>query len=256
MEVEFSKKLLLAKKPIIIIGESALGLKSGKYIFEEIKNFLNKNELISKDWNALNILAQNAATTGLLDLKILPDEKADFSFFEKLHAGNFKLLYLMGSDNLDFKKNNEFIIYQGSHGDKGAEIADIVLPSAAFTEQNGLYQNLEGRVQESKKASYPIGEAKEDYKIFNSLLKKIDKKAKNFKLENLREEVFRAIKNFAGVDQLPKKEIVKHPRKDSDFISEKIVIKPLDYYYSNSISRASKTMSECRQRNKITRKTG
>ena len=73
---------------------------------------------------------------------------------------NFKLLYLLGSDNLRFKKNNEFIIYQGSHGDRGAEIADVILPSSAYTEENGLFQNLEGRVQECRKASYPIGDAK------------------------------------------------------------------------------------------------
>ncbi len=255
-ESEFSNKLLTSKKPIIIIGESALELKSGKYIFEEIKNFLKNNKLISKDWNALNILAQNASTTGLLDLKILPNEKSDFSFFEKLYAGKFKLLFLMGSDNLDFKKNDEFIIYLGSHGDRGAEIADIVLPSAAFTEQNGLYQNLEGRVQECKKATYPIGEAKEDYKIFNLLLKKMDEKFKNFKFENLRKEVLETMSNFTGIDQLPKKETENHPHKDSEFISEKIVIKPLDYYYSNSISRASKTMSECRQIHQKIRKTG
>ena len=67
------------------------------------------------------------------------------SFFEKLKNNQFKLLYLLGSDNLDIKKNNEFIVYQGSHGDRGAEIADLILPSAAFTEQNGLYENLRGK---------------------------------------------------------------------------------------------------------------
>ena len=84
-------------------------------------------------------------------------------------------MYLLGSDNLDIKKNNEFIIYQGSHGDRGAEIADIVLPSATFTEQNGLYENLKGRVQD-KKASYPIGEALEDWKNIQSNLKKLGQK--------------------------------------------------------------------------------
>ena len=65
----------------------------------------------------------------------------------------------MGQDNLDFKKD-EFIIYQGSHGDKGAEIADIILPGAAYTEQNGHFTNLEGKVQKAFKASYPPGEQK------------------------------------------------------------------------------------------------
>ena len=166
-ELEFSKKLSSAKRPIIIIGESALELKSSEYIIEGFKNFLLKNNLINKDWNAFNFLPQNASTVGLTDLNILTDDNMKKNtFFDKLNNNQFKLLYLLGSDNLEIKKNNEFIIYQGSHGDRGAEIADLILPSAAFTEQNGLYENLEGRVQECKKASYPIGEALEDWKIF------------------------------------------------------------------------------------------
>ena len=80
-ENDFSKKILSSKKPIIIIGESALELKSGKYIFEELKKFLNENNFITKDWNALNILVQNASTVGLIDLKILPNELSDYNFF-------------------------------------------------------------------------------------------------------------------------------------------------------------------------------
>ena len=148
-------------------------MKSGKFILEELKNFLIKKSLITKEWNALNFLPQNASTVGLIDLKILSKEQEkESSFFKKLKDNKFKLIYLLGSDNLELKKNQEFIIYQGSHGDKGAEIADLVLPSAAYTEQNGLYENLEGRVQECKNASYPIGEALEDWNIFNLIIKK------------------------------------------------------------------------------------
>ena len=162
---------------MIIVGESALELKSGKYIIEELKKLLRESNFLTKEWNALNFLPQNASTIGLIDLKILPkvDEEKN-SFFDKLKSNKFKLLYLLGSDNLEIEKKDEFIVYQGSHGDRGAEIADLVLPSAAFTEQNGLYENLEGRVQECKKASYPIGEALEDWKIFNLILKKARKK--------------------------------------------------------------------------------
>ena len=123
-------------------------------------------------------MPQNASTVGLIDLKILSKDQEEFTFFENLKNNKFELLYLLGSDNLDIKKNNEFIVYQGSHGDRGAEIADLILPSAAFTEQNGLYENLEGRVQECKKASYPIGDALEDWKIFNLILKKLRIKMK------------------------------------------------------------------------------
>ena len=209
-EGEFSKELLSSKKPIIIIGESALELKSGKYIFEEFKKFLKANNFINKDWNALNFLPQNASTVGLIDLKIIPNaEEENKTFFEKLENNQFKLLYLLGSDNLNFKKNNEFIIYQGSHGDRGAEIADLILPSAAFTEQNGLYENLEGRVQECKKASYPIGEALEDWKIFNLILKKLEKNDHLTNFDNLRKEVLSLIPNFTKLNELPNLKIIE-----------------------------------------------
>ena len=256
-ESEISKKILSSKKPIIIIGESALELQSGKYIFEELKNFLLNNNFINEEWNALNVLAQNAATVGLLDLKLLSyTNDNNFIFFDKLNSSKFKFLYLLGSDNLQFKKNNEFIVYQGSHGDRGAEMADVILPSAAYTEQNGLYSNLEGRVQECKKASYPIGESMEDWKIFNLILKKLGKIDNLNNFEKLRTESINSVINFSTIDNLPKRTMKKSEKINSDFINEEIFIKKLDYYFSNSISRASKTMSECRQINEKIPKTG
>ena len=255
-EGEFYEKFLLAKKPLFIIGESALELKSGKYIFEELKNFLRLNNLIREDWNALNVLVQNASTTGLIDLDIISNRKGDFDFFENLNLGKFKFLFLLGSDNLEIKKNNEFIVYQGSHGDRGAEIADVILPSATYTEQNGLYENLEGRVQECKKASYPIGEAKEDWKIFNSILERLGSKDDILKFDILRNESLSLIKNFSKINELPEFKFNKSKKDTSEFISEEIFIKNLDYYFSNSISRSSKTMSECRQIRQKLKKTG
>ena len=255
-ESELSNKILSAKNPIIIIGESVLELESGKYIFEEIKNFLIQNNKISQEWNPLNILIQNASTVGLLDLKIIPDQKENnFTFFNNLENKKFKLLYLLGSDNLDFKKDNEFVVYQGSHGDRGAEVADIVLPSATYTEQEGLYENLEGRVQECKKASYPIGEALEDWKIFNRIIKKMGlNDTTNF--DQLRKEVLNSIPNFSELNELPENVESKNSKIQSNFVSEKIIIRELDYYYTNSISRSSKTMSECRQIRQKIKKDG
>ena len=256
-EHNFSQKLLSAKKPIIIIGESALELKSGGYIFEEFKRFLIKNNLINENWNGLNILVQNASTVGLLDLKILQDKKEkSSSFFDDLKNRKFKLLYLLGSDNLEFQKNDEFIVYQGSHGDRGAEIADLILPSATYTEQNGLYENLEGRIQECKKASYPIGEALEDWKIFNQIIKKLGSKDYKVNFDELRKEVLETAPNFSGINELPKKSVIKTNNIETSFFSEKIFVRELDYYYTNSISRSSKTMSECRQIRQKIKKDG
>ncbi len=256
-QTDFSKKLSSSKKPIIIIGESALEIKSGKYILEEFKKFLKKNNFISKDWNAFNFLPQNASTVGLIDLNILSkEEEKKSSFFDKIKNNQFKLLYLLGSDNLEIKKNNEFIVYQGSHGDRGAEIADLILPSAAFTEQNGLYENLEGRVQECKKASYPIGEALEDWKIFNLILKKLGVKEKLTNFETLRKEVLNLIPNFTKLNELPSFKEVVIKDTPATFVSEEVNIKELDYFFTNAISRASKTMSECRHIKQRSKKTG
>ena len=243
---EFNKKFLNSKKPIVIIGESALSLKSGKFIFEEIKNFLNKNNYITDEWNALNILNQNASSVGAIDLNILnTSEENNFIFFDKLENRNYKFLYLLGSDNLIIKKEKEFIVYQGSHGDRGAEIADIILPSPAYTEQKGLFTNVEGRTQECKKASYPTGEAKEDWIIFNLILKLLDKNEfGNF--EKIRSDVLKLIPNFSGIDSLPKKMIKFSEKNKSQLINETVVVNKIDYYFTNSISRSSKTMADCR----------
>ena len=253
----FSKILSSATKPIVIIGESALELKSGKYLFEGFKNFLKKNKFINNNWNAFNFLPQNASTVGLIDLKILSQEEVEkASFFDKLNKNQFKLLYLLGSDNLEIKKNNEFIVYQGSHGDRGAEIADLIFPSAAFTEQNGLYENLEGRVQECKKASYPIGDALEDWKIFNLVLKGLGKNDNLIKFELLRKEILNSIPNFTKLNELPSFSESAINNTSHNFFSEDINIKELDYFFTNAISRASKTMSECRQIKHESKKTG
>ncbi len=242
---EFNKTFNSAKKPIIIIGESALELKSGGYIFEEFKNFLVNKKLINDKWNALNILIQNASTVGALDLKIYGDKLNDFKFFDDIKNKKFKILYLLNSDNLKFEKNDEFIIYQGSHGDRGAEIADVILPSAAYTEENGLYQNLEGRVQECRKASYPAGDALEGWKVFKKIVKTYNNQNLFDSFTTLKEEVLKKVKNFDDINKLPKyKEFSK--KVENSFINEEVLINPIDYYFSNSISRASKVMSECR----------
>ena len=216
-----------------------------------------KNNFINKDWNAFNFLPQNASTVGLIDLKILSKEDEEkFSFFEKLENKKLKLLYLLGSDNLEIRKNDEFIVYQGSHGDRGAEIADVILPSAAYTEQNGLYENLEGRIQECKKASYPIGEALEDWKIFNLIFKKLEKNESLLKYEILRSEVLKSIPNFTKINDLPTFNQINEKSISTNFVSEKVFVRELDYFYTNSISRASKTMSECRQIKQNSQKTG
>ena len=240
---EISKEIKKSKKPIIIIGESALYGDKGKYIFEAFKKFLNENNLINSEWNALNILTQQAARVGSIDLGLHTiSDKDNFTFFDKLNSGVFKFIYLLGADNLNFEKGDKFIVYQGSHGDKGSEVADIILPGAAYTEKNGLFVNLEGKLQNAYKASYPPGDSKEDWIIFKDLANKL-KKPLGFKnLKELRENIIKDLDSIKNNKNNKNNKI-----ENFNFIQAEILIKPIDYYYTNSIARSSKVMSECRQ---------
>ena len=234
-----SEKIKKSKKPLIIIGESVLSGKAGEYIFESLKKFLSKNNFITKDWNALNVLNQHASRVGALDLDFHSiTENDNFSFFKKLDNEDFKLIYLLGADNLKFEKKDKFIIYQGSHGDKGAAIADIILPGGAYTEKNGLFINLEGRLQQAYKASYPPGDAKEDWIIFKDISNRMKKSLGFNNLNELRDLINKKIHSKVNTNTYKLNKV--------DFINENILIKPIDYYYTNVISRASKVMGECR----------
>jgi len=254
---EINKKLKNSKKPIFIIGETVLELKNSKYILEKTKNFLIENNFINDTWNALNILTQNASTVGAIDLGFYNiDKNNNFIFFDKLKNKEFKLLYLVGSDNLEIKKSNEFIIYQGSHGDKNASIADVILPSTAYTEQNGLFENLEGRIQECRKASYPTNKALEDWKIFNLINCNLNSSNLFSDFLSIRKFALQEIPNFSEIDMLPQKISPVKTNISEEAFGEKINIKNIDYYYSNSIARASKTMSDCRIISNDSKKNG
>ena len=231
-----------SKKPLIMLGQSVLASNSGKYIFESIKYFLKKNGKINNEWNSLNIISENASTVGSLDLGIFQTNDGSNEVLSNLENHKYELVFLLGRDNLRFKKKNEFIIYQGSHGDKGAEIADIILPGSAYTEQDGYFTNLEGKLQKAYKASYPPGDAKEDWKIINDLAEVINNK----KLFKNKEELESSLLN--NLNLMCEKNISKESTdlKDLIFKNEEIKINNIDYYYSNSIARASKTMFKCR----------
>ena len=248
-----------SKNPLVIIGESALELKSGKYILEGLKDFLHKNKFINENWNSFNILSQNAATVGALDLNFLNKANGSGNFFDKIKNHIFELLYFVGSDELNFQKNNEFIIYQGSHGDRIAQIADVVLPSPAYTEQNGFFINLEGRLQKAYKATNPIGNAKEDWKIFNLICNKLKNKNLFTNYKDLIDDSLSKIKDSKNIDTLPVTQTKKINLSSGNFYSEDVSIRPIDYYFSNPVARASKTMSDCRAEkilNIENRKTG
>ncbi len=245
---KLSNKIKNTKKPIVIIGQSALKLKSGKFIFEKFKEFLMQNNKINNEWNSLNVLSKDASTVGAYDLDILSLNDENNSILKRIKNNQFDILFLIGQDNLNFKKKNEFIIYIGTHGDKGAEIADVILPGATYTEQDGYFTNLEGKIQKAYKSSYPPGKAKEDWKIVNDLSTLIKRK----KIYQNKEELIDSMMNYMKLNKKNKNNKIT----ETEFLSEKILIDPIDYYYSNVIARSSNTMSKCRSEKLKIKSTG
>jgi len=241
-----------AKKPLIIFGQSALKIKSAKYIFESFKFFLEKNNKISNEWNSLNTISENASTVGSFDLGLYKTNDGSNEVLKDLENHKFEIIYLLGLDSLKFEKKNEFIIYQGSHGDRGAEMADIVLPGAAYTEQNGYFTNLEGKLQKAYKASYPPEEAKEDWLIINELAEALNHR----KLFNDKDELDSSLLNQINLHIEKNKSIKSSNVENLEFNQEILKIDNEDYYYSNVIARASKTMFECKRAKTNLKSTG
>ena len=240
-----SKILKEAKNPAIIIGESVLKPEVSLSVTNSVKSLLkNINKL-----DGFNILHQSASSVGNLILGLQSNE------IEKIYSS--EVLYLLNADEIDPKKlKNKFVIYQGTHGGESSQIADVVLPGAAYSEKNGSFVNLEGRVQKSFKASYPPGFAKEDWEIFLEISnhKNINLGFDSF--ESLRELMLKEHSRLGNYDQLPETDldtikIDRHVKKDF-----KVDIDLIDYYQSNIIARASTTMSECKNSKTLNKKTG
>ena len=246
---EISNQILNSKKPLIILGESFFKNQSANLIFNLIKKFLKENNKISDEWNSLNKISTDASTVGCLDLNIINDK---IDMFEKLNNHFFDFVYLLGQDNLNFSKKNEFVIYQGSHGDKGAELADIILPGAAYTEQNGFFTNLEGKLQKAYKASYPPGEAKEDWQIINELAEFMN----NRKLFNDKDELDSSLFNYLNLHKENYSTQNLEVQNKENFHNELLKIDYKDYYFSNVIARSSKTMLDCHNSKLKIQRTG
>ena len=242
-----SEKIIKSLKPIVIIGQSVLKLKSGQYIFEEIKKFLNKHDKINDQWNSLNVLSKDASTVGSYDLTLFSSNNGRNLLLEKLQNNSIDLLFLIGQDKLKVDKKDLFIVYIGSHGDEGAKNSDLILPGSAYTEQDGYYTNLEGKIQKAYKASYPTELAKEDWLIVNE----ISKLARGKVLYKEKNELVDSMLNY--LNQNRKEEFIL---TDFNFENETILVDDIDYYFSNVIAKNSKTMLECKTLRSNLKKTG
>lgn len=242
-----AKGLKDASNPMIIIGHGALTREDSPHIMFQLQNAAEQYKLVRDDWNGFNVLHTAAARVGGLDIGFVPgnDGLNARNIVEAAGNGDIKVLYLLGADEINTSAlGNAFVIYQGHHGDAGAHRADVILPGAAYTEKNGTYVNTEGRVQHTRLAVHPPGDAKEDWTIIRALSEVLGHKLPFNSLEELRSHMANIAPHLAHEDTIAATQW-KITGKEGKISKEPFAKAVSNFYMTDTISRASKTMAEC-----------
>jgi NADH-quinone oxidoreductase subunit G len=238
---------------MIILGQSAINRPDGLGVMAlgaALARDLGMLRGGADGWNGFNILHNAAARVGGLDLGFTPQQggRDIAGMMEAAQDGTLELLFLLGADEFDQSQTGDaFTVYQGSHGDRGARFADIILPGAAYTEKSGTYVNTEGRVQVAERAVFPPGDAREDWAIIRALSERLDAKLPFDSLGELRANLYRQHPHFGAQDSIAAGQIAdiealakeEHPLEDAPF---DVAVE--DFYLTNPIARASSTMAE------------
>jgi NADH-quinone oxidoreductase subunit G len=245
---DFAKVLAAAKRPMIIVGQGALARPDGTAILAAAWRLAAQVGALSQDWHGFNVLHTAAGRVGALDLGFVPGPNGKAA--DAMLGGGVDLLWLLGADGFDPARiaAGTFVIYQGHHGDAGAQRADVILPGAAYTEKSGTYVNTEGRVQRGFRAVYPPGQAREDWTILRAFSAVIGKPLPYDTINALRDRMQQINPVFARVGFLPRFGCSDHtgPIGDPTALSDAPLASAVaNYYVTDPISRASPTMAAC-----------
>jgi NADH-quinone oxidoreductase subunit G len=240
---EFFRKV---GRPLVLLGAGVTTRPDGAAVASLAAKLANDLGALKDDWNGFAVLHTAASRVGGLDIGFVPGE-GGLKAAEMAVYGTLDVLFLLGADEIDIA-DGAFVVYIGTHGDRGAHRADVILPAAAYTEKSGIYVNTEGRVQLGARAGFPPGEAREDWAIVRALSDVLGHKLPYDSLAQLRGALFKAhphlsrrdvivpgsadeVRNLAGrggaVDGAPFTTVIK------------------DFYLTNPIARASAVMAEC-----------
>ncbi|MBL8686799.1 MAG: NADH-quinone oxidoreductase subunit G [Alphaproteobacteria bacterium] len=243
-----STLLQQAKKPVLILGENVTSRSDGMEIHQTSMLIAEKFGFIKADWNGFNVLHRAASRVGGLDIGFIPSEqgKSTRQILAAAKSGQLSLLYLLGADELDLQDvNNCFIIYQGHHGDIGAHRADVVLPGAAYTEKDATYVNTEGRIQQTRMATLPPGEAKEDWRIIRALSELVGKTLSFSNRHQLQQMISKKHAVFQQKNIVAVQGWVMGSGRVGNITPAPLKDAVVNYYMTDPISRASETMAAC-----------
>jgi NADH-quinone oxidoreductase subunit G len=237
------------QNPMFIIGQGALARPDGQAVLNLAGKAAASLGLVKDGWNGFNVLHTAAARVGGLDLGFVPG-KGGMGAQGMVKQGALDVLFLLGADEIDLGETDAFVVYLGTHGDRGAHRADVILPGAAYTEKPGLYVNTEGRVQMANRAVFPKGEAREDWAILRALSERLGAKLPYDSIDQLRGKLFAEHPTFGQVDYAPGAagSAGFDPGKlgKAGKLSDSPFRSPVaDFFQTNPIARASVTMAEC-----------
>ena len=247
----FAGMLAEAKHAMVIVGSAAAARPDGMAVLSAAARIaLAASRGKDAGWNAFNVLHTAASRVAGLDLGFVPGEGGlDMAgMLSAAKSGKLEILYLLGADEFDMGHlGKAFVIYQGSHGDRGAQRADVILPGSAYTEKSATYVNTEGRAQMTNRAAFPPGDAKEDWAILRALSARLGHKLAYDSLSALRAALYKEAPALARLDRVEPASLAgveALAAAGGALGSEPFQAAVRDFYLTNAIARASAVMAE------------
>ena len=242
---KFADAFRAAKKPLIILGAGVFARKDGGALAALAAKAAAEFGVVTEGWNGFSVLHTAASRVAALDLGLVPG--AGGKSAAEMAAGGLDVLFLLGADEIDVAQG-PFIVYIGTHGDRGAHRADVILPAAAYAEKSAIYVNTEGRVQLANRAAFPPGDAREDWAILRALSDALGQKLPYDSLSGLRQAMFAAHPHMMRFDQIAAgdaADIGKLAKLGGTLDKAPLKSGVADFYFTNPIARASAIMAEC-----------
>ncbi len=243
---QFIKSAQPVGKLLVLIGQGALARPDGSALLSLAAQAAQKLGGVSAEWNGFSVLHTAAGRVGALDLGFTP-APGGLDAQSMTQTGALDLIFNLGADELSINPG-AFVVYIGTHGDRGAHRADVILPSACFTEKSGLYANTEGRVQLSSRVVFPPGEAREDWAILRALSGALGAPLPFDSLATLRKKLIESYPHFGRIDQIAPgsvSQIATLASASGEVSRESLRSTIADFYLTNPIARASAVMAEC-----------
>jgi NADH-quinone oxidoreductase subunit G len=243
----FLDVLKKASHPIVLVGAGAAARHDGTAVLSTAAKIALDAGAVKDGWNGFGILHNAASEVGALDVGFTPTGDG-LTATQMATYGTLDVLFSLGADDIEVAEGT-FVVYIGTHGDKGAHRADVILPGAAYTEKSGIYVNTEGRVQIASRAGFPPGDAREDWSIIRALSDQLGRKLGYDSLMALRQALFKAHPHLMRIDQIEPgggaDDIRKLAAGGGTFDKVPFRSPVTDFYLTNPIARSSAVMAEC-----------